>query len=67
VVAPISDFVSYPNGNAAATPLVSEAIRNNPGIYPSAEVSKKLYTFAELNPQVQRAITRSWTKVKSGR
>jgi putrescine transport system substrate-binding protein len=46
---------------------VSEEVRNNPGIYPTAEASKKLYTFTELSPKVQRAITRSWTKVKSGR
>ncbi|MDP3814509.1 polyamine ABC transporter substrate-binding protein [Pseudomonas sp.] len=67
VIAPISNYVAYPNGNAAATPLVDEAIRNNPGIYPTEEASKKLYTFSELSPSVQRAITRSWTKVKSGR
>ncbi|MFW9606065.1 MAG: polyamine ABC transporter substrate-binding protein, partial [Pseudomonas sp.] len=35
VIAPVSDYVSYPNGNSAATPLVAEAIRNNPNIYPS--------------------------------
>lgn len=67
VIAPISDYVAYPNGNSAATPLVSEDIRNNPGIYPTEEAGKKLYTFAELSPAVQRAVTRSWTKVKSGR
>ena len=67
VIAPISDYVAYPTGNSAATPLVSEEIRNNPGIYPTEEASKKLYTFSELSPNVQRAMTRSWTKVKSGR
>jgi putrescine transport system substrate-binding protein len=67
VIAPISDYVAYPNGNSAATPLVSEEIRNNPGIYPTEEASKKLYTFTELSPKVQRAMTRSWTKIKSGR
>ena len=66
VIAPISDYVAYPNGNSAATPLVSEEIRNNPGIYPTEEASKKLYTFTELSPKVQRAMTRSWTKIKSG-
>lgn len=67
VIAPISDYVAYPNGNSAATPLVAEEIRNNPGIYPTEAASKKLYTFKELSPSVQRAVTRSWTKVKSGR
>ncbi|MVW74252.1 polyamine ABC transporter substrate-binding protein [Pseudomonas xionganensis] len=67
VITPITNYVAYPNGNAASTPLVDEEIRNNPGIYPTEEASKKLYTFAQLSPSVQRAVTRSWTKVKSGR
>ena len=67
VIAPITDYVAYPNGNSTATPLVDEEIRNNPGIYPTEAASKKLYTFSELSPSVQRAVTRSWTKVKSGR
>lgn len=66
VIAPISDYVAYPNGNAASTSLVSEDIRNNPAIYPSEATMKKLYTFGELSPKVQRAMTRSWTKLKSG-
>jgi putrescine transport system substrate-binding protein len=67
VIAPITDYVAFPNGNAKATALVDEEIRNNPAIYPSEEVEAKLYTFSELSPSVQRAVTRSWTKVKSGR
>ena len=67
VIAPITDYVAFPNGNAKATELVDEEIRNNPAIYPSEEVEAKLYTFSELSPSVQRAVTRSWTKVKSGR
>jgi len=67
VMAAITDYVQFPNANAAATPLVDESIRNDPGIYPSADVAKKLYTFPDLDPKTQRAMTRSWTKIKSGR
>lgn len=66
VMASITDFVRFPNGNAAATPLVAEDIRTDPGIYPSPEVMTKLYTFPDLDPKTQRAMTRSWTKIKSG-
>lgn len=66
VMASITDYVRFPNGNAAATPLVAEDIRTDPGIYPSQDVMKKLYTFPDLDPKVQRAMTRSWTKIKSG-
>ncbi|MFC0709603.1 polyamine ABC transporter substrate-binding protein [Azorhizophilus paspali] len=66
VIAGITNEVRFPNGNAAATPLVDEAIRTDPGIYPSREVLKKLYTFPDLAANVQRAMTRSWTRIKSG-
>lgn len=67
VIAPISDYVSYANGNAEATKLVSAGVRDNPGIYPTEEISRKLYAFSEQSPAVQRAMTRSWTRVKSGK
>ncbi|WP_028238600.1 polyamine ABC transporter substrate-binding protein [Stutzerimonas azotifigens] len=67
VMAEITNYVQFPNGNAAATPLIDEAIRTDPGIYPSQDVLQKLYTFPDLDPKTQRAMTRSWTKIKSGR
>ncbi|SEI75571.1 putrescine transport system substrate-binding protein [Azotobacter beijerinckii] len=66
VIAEITNEVHFPNGNAAATPLVDEAIRTDPGIYPSQAILKKLYTFPDLAPDVQRTMTRSWTRIKSG-
>ncbi|ATH84059.1 MULTISPECIES: polyamine ABC transporter substrate-binding protein [Pseudomonadaceae] len=67
VMANITNYVQFPNGNAAATPLVDEALRTDPGVYPTPEVLKKIYTFPDLAPAVQRNMTRSWTKIKSGR
>jgi len=67
VMAAITNYVQFPNGNAAATPLVDEAIRTDPGVYPSKAVLQKLYTFPDLDPKTQRTMTRSWTKIKSGR
>jgi putrescine transport system substrate-binding protein len=66
IMAEISNEVHYPNGNAAATPLVNEDIRNDPGVYPSAETMTKLYALADLPAKVQREMTRMWTKIKSG-
>ena len=67
VMAQITNEVQFPNGNAKATELVDEAIRQDPGIYPSEEVMAKLYAFPDLPAPAQRAMTRSWTKIKSGR
>lgn len=35
VIAPISDFVGYPNPNKDATELVAPEVRNNPNLYPA--------------------------------
>ena len=67
VIANITNVVKFPNGNKAATPLVNAEIRNDPGIYPSEETMQKIYTFPDLPAKVQRVMTRSWTKIKSGK
>ena len=59
--------MQFPNGNAAATSLVDEALRTDTGVYPTQEVLQKIYTFPDLAPAVQRNMTSSWTKIKSGR
>jgi len=67
VIANITNVVQFPNGNKAATPLVDEAIRTDPGIYPDSATLQKIYTFPDLPAKVQRVMTRSWTKIKSGK
>jgi putrescine transport system substrate-binding protein len=66
VVAAISNTVAYANPNTLATDLVDEDIRNNPGIYPSAEVRARLFFDKPVTPQYDRLRTRAWTKVKTG-
>ncbi|MFI8480230.1 extracellular solute-binding protein [Pseudomonas sp. NPDC078700] len=67
VIAAVSNDVVFPNGNAAATELVDAELRNDPGVYPPAEVMKKLYSFPDLPAKVQRTMTRLWTTIKTGR
>lgn len=52
VIAHISDHVYYANGNKASVPLVSEEIRNNPAIYPPADVFAKLFTLKVQEPKL---------------
>jgi putrescine transport system substrate-binding protein len=66
VIAAISNAVSYPNPNLAATPLVDPAIRDDPGIYPPASVERLFYIDLPAPRDYERARTRSWTRVKSG-
>jgi putrescine transport system substrate-binding protein len=66
VIAGITNYVSYPNGNADAMPFVDEAIRNDKAIYPSEETMKGLFTMKVMPPEVSRIRNRVWTKLKTG-
>jgi putrescine transport system substrate-binding protein len=66
VIAAASNFTGYANANRDATPLVLPEYANDPGIYPDAEVRKRL-TAVNLNPpKIERRRTRAWTRAKSG-
>ncbi|MBK5516448.1 polyamine ABC transporter substrate-binding protein [Pseudomonas sp. TH10] len=67
IMAEITNAVRFPNGNAAATALVDKDITSDPGVYPPADVLAKLYAIADLPAATQRILTRSWTKIKSGK
>jgi len=66
VVAEISNLVGYANPNAAATELVNESLRNNPGAYPPAEVQARLFTLKPLPMAAERVRTRAWNRIKTG-
>src|SRR5712691_3109930 len=66
VIAAITDAVSYPNPNLAATAFVKPEIRDDPGIYPPDEV-RRLFYLPEPAPRAyERLRTRAWNRVKSG-
>ncbi|UDG79704.1 spermidine/putrescine ABC transporter substrate-binding protein PotF [Candidatus Steffania adelgidicola] len=67
VIANASNQIFYANGNKTATALLNPEVRNNPGIYPPPEVCTKLFMLKVQPPKIDRVITRSWMKVKSGK
>jgi putrescine transport system substrate-binding protein len=67
VIAPVSNYVSYANANLASKPLVDEAIRNDPGVYPSDEIMAKLIDPKKLPDDENRERQRAWTSIKTGR
>jgi putrescine transport system substrate-binding protein len=66
IVADITNYVYFANGNAAATEFVAEEVRNDPGIYPPAEVKAKLFSLVPHTQKHDRRVTRAWTKIKTG-
>jgi len=67
VVAKISDSVGYANPNPDAREFMDEEAANNPDIYPSQAVLDNTYVSVELPQNIIRVMTRSWTRIKSGK
>jgi putrescine transport system substrate-binding protein len=67
VIAKVSDSVGYANPNPGSDKLMEQSIRTDASVYPPQAVLDKTYVSIELPPNIQRLMTRSWTKVKSGK
>ena len=66
VVAKITDYVFYANPNLKATEFVSDEVKNNPGIYPPADVLAKAFVMTAHSPEYEEVLTRTWTRIKTG-
>jgi putrescine transport system substrate-binding protein len=67
VAAANTNFVAYASGNLAARQHVNPEILANPGVYPDDATFKRLFTNTAYDERSQRAVTRAWTRVKTGR
>ena len=67
VIAQVSDYVGYANPNPGSDTLMEQSIRTDESVYPPQAVLDKTYVSIELPAKIQRLMTRSWTKVKSGK
>jgi putrescine transport system substrate-binding protein len=65
-IAAVSDLKKYANGNTAATSHVAEAVRNDPGIYPPAEVRARLFPNLASSDEFTRLQTGLWRKFTQG-
>ncbi len=66
VIAPISNYVAYANANAAATDLVDEEVRQDPGIYPPQATRERFITLKTPSDRETKSINRLWTRIKTG-
>ncbi len=67
VIAAVTNAVYYANPNLAATPLLDEAVREDPAIYPPAEVTARLFVPSERSDREIRELNRLWTRLKANR
>ena len=65
VIAPISDFLGYPNANKDSLALINKDITGNPDLTPTSQALKTLYVVQPLPQKLERMRTRVWTSIKS--
>ena len=61
VIAPISDFLGYPNPNVPGMELVGAEIADDHDLTPTPELQKSLYVVQPLPQKIERVRTRAWT------
>jgi putrescine transport system substrate-binding protein len=66
VIAGVTNFVNYPNGNAAATQFVNKEVLDDPSVYPPQEVKAKLVPDLADTEETTRIMTRGWQKFTTG-
>jgi putrescine transport system substrate-binding protein len=66
VVAEITNYVFYANPNLPALEFVDDEVKNNPGIYPPAEVLAEAFVMSAHSPDYEEVLTRTWTRIKTG-
>ncbi|POA18371.1 spermidine/putrescine ABC transporter substrate-binding protein PotF [Pseudomonas sp. FW300-N1A1] len=64
-VAALTNTLFFASANQAATPLVDAAVRNDPDIYPPADVRGRLYADRSMSLKDMRQRTRLWTTFRS--
>jgi putrescine transport system substrate-binding protein len=66
VMADITNFVHYANGNENADDLVNPKIKNDSKVYPSADRMGKLFTLEPLPREIDQLRRELWEKVRAG-
>lgn len=66
--AEVTNDVKFASANKAAneTYVVAE-VKDDPAVYPTQETMDKLFTLKVQEPKLERTITRTWTKIKTGK
>jgi putrescine transport system substrate-binding protein len=66
VIAAVTNYTNYANGNSMATELVDDAVRNDPGVYPPPQILATLAPDLTDTEETTRVMTRLWTRFMTG-
>jgi len=66
IAAANTNYVYYASGNKAALEFIDDAVKNDPAIYPTPEVSAKLFNLKAHTPDYDELLTETWQRIKAG-
>ena len=66
VMAGISNYVHYANGNLQADALVNPEIKADTTVYPTPQMLQTLFALEAMPLNIDRVRTRLWTRIKAG-
>jgi putrescine transport system substrate-binding protein len=66
VIVQASNLIGYPNPNRDAQDTVNPELLKNQAMFIPADQRGNLFTLSPVPMNIERAITRSWSKIKSG-
>ena len=66
IAAANTNYVFYASGNKAALEFIDAAVKDDPAIYPTAEVQAKLFGLKAHTPDYDELLTESWQRIKAG-
>ncbi|QIQ21220.1 extracellular solute-binding protein [Zophobihabitans entericus] len=67
VAAEVTNDVNFASANLAANEFIRPDVLNDPAVYPTPAAMEKLFTLKVQEPRLERTITRTWTKVRTGK
>jgi putrescine transport system substrate-binding protein len=66
IAAANTNYVFYASGNKAALDLIDPEVKDDPAIYPTAEISAKLFPLKAHTPDYDELLTETWQRIKAG-
>lgn len=66
VAAANTNYVFYASGNKAALEFIDDEVKNDPAIYPTPEISAKLFPLKAHTPDYDELLTEAWQRIKAG-
>jgi putrescine transport system substrate-binding protein len=66
IAAANTNYVFYASGNKAALELIDDEVKNDPAIYPTADIAAKLFALKAHTPDYDEILTETWQRIKAG-